>query len=339
MVLDDTHRARVLAALGAVLLIDLLFVVVLALLVDPLVATGVDGVARSLGVGAPSRPVRWVVVTLLMLVAFVAVQLAYVRRRTLAEADAREVDGDEYPELVDRVQRLSQVAGVRPPAVAVAPSSVPNSFTVGGVANATLVVSEGLLSTLPEEELDAVLAHELAHVVNRDVRVMTLASLLPALANGDLSPPRTPGTVLAGVVGVVVLYLLSVPYLGGSVLVFLVALAIVVVVGAVTLGVLAAPVLFLARRLSRYREFAADRAGATISGSPAALASALYRLDDGRRPATDKRRAYGGGVERLCLLPGGLEERDDRAEDGLEIRSHPSTEERIARLRDVAAEQ
>ena len=191
---DGTHRARVLAALGAVLAIDLLFVCFLALLLDPLVATGVGGVARVVGVGEPTREVRWGLEVAVALVAFLAVQLAYVRRRTLAEASARTVDADERSELIARVERLSQVAGVRTPAVAVSSSSVPNSFTVGGVANATLVVSEGLLSTLPEDELDAVIAHELAHVANRDVRVMTLASLLPALANGDLTPPRNSTT-------------------------------------------------------------------------------------------------------------------------------------------------
>ncbi len=335
MVSDDTLRARVLAALGAVLAIDLLFVVVLALLVDPLVATAVDELARGAGVGTPSAPVRWAVVTGVALVAFVALQLWYVRRRALARADARRVDGESHPELVDRVERLSQVAGVRTPAVAVAASSVPNSFTVGGVANATLVVSEGLLETLPDDELDAVLAHELAHVANRDVRVMTLVSLLPALAKGDLSPPRSARTALVAGLGIVALYVLSVPHLGGSPLVFLLALAVVVVVGAVALGVLAAPVLFLARRLSRYREFAADRAGATISGSPAALAGALRRLDAGRRPTTDKRRAYAGGVERLCLLPGGLATPDDSTDDTLEIRSHPATEDRIERLQEM----
>jgi len=331
---DATHRTRVLAALGAVLAIDIAFVCVLALLADPLLASGVAGVARAVGVGTPSTAVRWAVELGIALLVFLAVQLMYVRRRTLAEASARTVDSEERPDLIARVERLSQVASVRTPTVAVADSDVPNSFTVGGVSNATLVVSEGVLTTLPDDELDAVLAHELAHVANRDVRVMTLASLLPALANGDLSPPRTATTNAGLVVAVVVLYFLSVPHLGGNPLVFLAALAVVVVVGAVALGVLAAPVLFLTRRLSRYREYAADRAGAEISGSPAALASALRRLDgDGRIPDTDKRQAY--GVERLCLLPYGFESVDETRDDALEIRSHPPTAARIERLQEL----
>jgi len=327
---DDTHRVRVLAALGAVLAIDLLFVCLLALLVDPFVATGVAGMARALGVGEPARTVRWGLEVAVVLVAFVGLQLAYVRRATLASASATTVSADDRPELVGRVERLSQVAGVRTPAVAVAPSSVPNSFTVGGVANATLVVSEGLLEALDSEELDAVLAHELAHVANRDVRVMTLASLLPALADGDLSLPRTPATTSLAVVGVAVLYVLSIPHLGGSLLAFLAALAVAALVGAVALGLLAAPVLVLARRLSRYREFAADRGGARICGSPAAMAAALRTLEGSATPTTDKRRAYDGGVERLCFLPHGFEKRS--SDDAVEIRSHPPVADRIERL-------
>lgn len=335
---DATHRARVLAALGSVLLIDAAFVCFLALLVDPLVASGVDALARAAGVREPTAPARWAVEGLVLLALFVALQLAYVRRKTLAETEAETVTAAERPDLVARVERLAQVASVRPPTVAVSPSSVPNSFTVGGVANATVVVSEGLLDALDDEELDAVLAHELAHVANRDVRVMTLASLLPALASGDLSPSRGPGTWAALAVGVVLLYVLSVPHLGGSVLVFLAALAFVVLVGAVALGALAAPVLVLARRLSRYREYAADAAGATICGSPAALASALRRLDDAPVQTTDKRDARAGGVERLCLLPHGFDRSADRASDGLEIGSHPPIDRRIERLQELMTE-
>jgi heat shock protein HtpX len=330
---DGTHRVSVLAALGAVLAIDLLFVCLLALLIDPFVATGVAGLARALGVAEPAAVVRWGVEVVVVLVAFVGVQLAYVRRATLASANAATVSVDERPELVGRVERLSQVAGVRTPAVAVAPSSVPNSFTVGGVANATLVVSEGLLAALDPDELDAVLAHELAHVANRDVRVMTLSSLLPALADGELSPSRTPTTTAVSLLGVVVLYALSIPHLGGSPLAFLGALAVAALVGAVALGLLAAPVLVLARRLSRYREFAADRGGARICGSPAAMGAALRTLDGSATPTTDKRRAYDGGVERLCFLPHGFEK---RAGDGaVEIRSHPPVADRIERLQEL----
>jgi heat shock protein HtpX len=333
---DRSHRLHVLAALGAVLAIDLLFVCLLALLIDPFVATGVAVLARALGVAEPTAPVRWAVAVGVVLVAFVALQLTYVRRATLAEASAEPVTAEASPDLVARVERLSQVAGVRTPTVAVAPSEVPNSFTVGGVANATLVVSEGLLAALDDEELDAVLAHELAHVANRDVRVMTLASLLPALADGDLWPSRTPRTTAAALVGILALYLLSVPHLGGSPLAFLAALAVVALVGAVALGALAAPVLVLARRLSRYREFAADRGGATICGGPAPLVAALRSLDDAAAtPTTDKRRAYEGGVERLCFLPHGLAETEGDENESVEIRSHPSVAERIDRLRDL----
>ena len=110
---------------------------------------------------------------------------------------------------------------------------------------------------------------------------------------------------------------------------------------------LATPVVYLAHRLSHDREFVADRAGAQLVGDPAALASALRKLDDDieTTPATDL-RSTGSMVSELCLLPHGFV-RDDEAgpivedEDGFHIRlrSHPPTSERIERLRALAAEE
>jgi len=99
----------------------------------------------------------------------------------------------------------------------------------------------------------------------------------------------------------------------------------------------------LSRRLSRYREFAADRGGAVLSGDPVALASALETLDDGRVGTDRSPVATTQSVRGLCLLPHGFEsaaDDDDDAEDGFYVRtrSHPPTEERVARLRELTAE-
>jgi heat shock protein HtpX len=331
----------ILATLSLVVAIDLAFVTAFAFLLRPWLSP----LRAALGV-----PV-WPAVVVVALGLCIGLQIRYTRRETLAEADARRVSESEYPDLHARVRRLSRQADVHTPAVAVTGSDVPNSFTVGGPRDAVVVVSEGLLSTLPEEELDAVLAHELAHVKNRDAAVMTLASFLPALVSDDYSlfgSTFGAASVFAWLALAAVLYVLAAPAIPAAAFgptytaVFVGLLAFSALFGSVVLGVLSAPVLVLARRLSRYREYAADRAGAVICGDPTALASALQRLDAEFEapPARDHRLTGGGGIRGLCLLPYGFGADDDADDDGVAIewRSHPPTADRIDRLGDLLAE-
>jgi heat shock protein HtpX len=293
-------------------------------------------------------------------------QLRYARRETLAAADARPLEDGEHPELRARLGRLARTADVRTPDLAIAETDVPNSLTVGGLGSATVVVSTGLLDRLDGDELDAVLAHELAHLRNRDAAVMTLAAFLPALASDER--PALPGTAgslgrrLGVGVALAVGYAVSTslasapPFSPASLLAFAGFVAFTALFGGVALGLLAIPAVVLSGRLSREREFAADRAGAVISGEPAAMASALERLDAaaGGRPPNDLRTT---GVRELCFLPHGFGERprasggdaesdpdsdaasggpvDPLAELPLAVGTHPSTDERVARLRDV----
>ena len=140
-----------------------------------------------------------------------------------------------------------------------------------------------------------------------------------------------------------VLYVLAVPSLPGaafsgqSLLAFLTAGVGVVVVGGVALGALATPVVFLARSLSRTREFAADRAAARLTGDPATLATVLERFGDVDRPDADLRRAE-DSLYGLCLLPGGFEPSTEPDGFRVETQAHPAVDERIRRLRDVATE-
>jgi len=295
-------------------------------------------------------------------------QLRYARRETLAAADARPLEDGERPELRARLGRLARTADVRVPEIAIAETDVPNSLTVGGLGRATVVVSTGLLDRLDDDELDAVLAHELAHLRNRDATVMTLATFLPALASDDRSALSTVGDPgarrLAVGVALVVGYAVSTslssapPLSLASLLAFAGFVAFTALFGGVALGLLAIPAVALSGRLSREREFAADRAGALVSGEPAAMASALERLDAaaGGRPPADLRTT---GVRELCFLPHGLGERpretdgdadadgdsdtaagavDPLAELPLAVATHPPTGERVARLRDVQAQ-
>jgi len=352
---DADLSRRIALTLALLLAVDLAFVVAVAALLTPWLAPLRTAVTTALGVDGTAAAVAWWAVLLVPAMAvFVWGQLRYTRRQTLAEVDAGAVTREEYPELVDRVRRLAQQADVRPPTVAVSPSDAANSFAVGTLGDATLVVSDGLLDAVDGDELDAVLAHEVAHVANRDATVMTLASFLPALTNGEYSPLDDVASgdrggrllVLAG--AVVVAALLStavVPAPFGSAAFmtgFVLLTGLTVLVGGVLLGALTAPVVYLGRSLSRYREFAADRAAASMTGDPAALADALRRLDDeaATAPDADKRRAY-GGVRGLCLLPHGFGdeahgEEAERSRFHVESRSHPPTDERVERLKALA---
>ena len=349
---DADLTRRIALTLALLLLVDLVSVFVLATLLSPWLTPIREAMAATLSLGPTTMAVVWWAAVLVpALAVFVWAQLRYTRRQTLAQVDARPVTREECPELVDRVRRLAQQADVQVPTVAISPSDVANSFAVGTLGNATVVVSEGLLAELDGDELDAVLAHEVAHVANRDATVMTLASFLPALTNGeyglldDVAPDDRGGTVALLAVAVVGAAALasaifqapvwSATFLAGSALLA----GLTVVLGGVLLGVLTAPVVYLSRSLSRYREFAADQAAASMTGEPAVLADALQRLDGdvADAPAADKRRVY-EGVRGLCFLPHGFEDRTRngrRSRFYVETRSHPPTPERIERLKAV----
>lgn len=339
---DLTRRMAVTVALS--LLVDLAFLAVVASLLGPWLAPVRAAVTAALPFGgAPAALVWWAAVLGPALVASVWAQLRYTRRRALAAVDATPATRESHPDLLARVRRLAQVADVAAPTVAVSPSETPNSFAVGTLGDATVVVSEGLLARLDGDELDAVLAHEIAHVANRDATVMTLATFLPALTNGEFGPLERSGgrarvALLAGlavaVLALVAHALPGAPGVGPASLLWVAPLAaLTVLVGGVALGALTAPVVYLGRSLSRYREFAADAAAARMTGSPAALAAALRRLDaDARPPDADARRAP-EVTRALCLLPHGFDADAERSRFYVEARSHPPTAERIERLK------
>jgi heat shock protein HtpX len=350
-------RRRVVVTLLAVLAVDTAFVLVVTALLSPWLRPLGDALVAALGVPATPTAVRWLAVVVPSVALFALAQLRYSRRELLAEVDAGRATAESHPGLHDRVTRLARQTGTTPPSVAVVDSEVPNSLTVGGVGDATLVVSTGLLATLDDERLDAVLAHELAHVRNRDAAVLTLATFLPAVASGEASflgalfpSSWSDGARRAAVVvGLLALFVVGAVVLDGPVGVgYLVGVAGLVgfslLFGGVALGVAAAPVVTLGRRLSRARELQADRAGALTTGDPSALADALATLDASVRDApTDDLRST-AAVRELCLLPHGFGDpreggdHDDTKDGALpvSIRSHPPTDERIARLRDLA---
>jgi heat shock protein HtpX len=239
---------------------------------------------------------------------FIGLQLLFSDRLALRSMGAREVDPEEYPDLHRAVTRLSQQADLPKPAVAVAETDVPNAFATGrSTESATVAVTTGLLETLTEEELQGVLAHELAHIKNRDVMVMTIASFLSTIAFlvvrwGWLfggRDRRGGGGIIAAIGVSLVVWVLS---------------------------------FLLIRALSRYREYAADRGGARITGRPAALATALLKIDGemDRVPDEDLRNQAEMNAFFVIPIQSGF--------IGKVARTHPSTEDRVEKLRAMECE-
>ncbi len=195
---------------------------------------------------------------------------------------AKEVTPDQEPRLHEIVDRLCLMANMKKPRVGVAEMDIPNAFATGrSPSHAVVCATRGIMARLNDEELEAVLAHELSHVAHRDVAVMTIASGVGMLA-GLLSRMAMWGAMLGGGNN-----------RGGNnnngggniVLLEMATMLISMVVYVVAF--------LLTMALSRYRELAADRSGAILIGKPSVLASALVHVtgDMGRIPRTDLRKA------------------------------------------------
>jgi heat shock protein HtpX len=225
----------------------------------------------------------------------------YSDRMVLRMYRAQIVTEAEAPDLYRMVDRLRQRAGLPMPVVAVAPHEQPNAFATGrSPAKAVVAVTTGLLKQMPSEEVEAVLAHELAHVKNRDMLISTIAAAMAAAI---------------GYLPYLLLFAGGRRDRGGNPFAAL---------GMMILGPLAAMVIQMA--VSRQREFEADRVAAEILGRPEPLSRALQRLDEMSKripmdipPAVaplaqvNPLAAHAGGVARL-------------------FSTHPPTAERIARL-------
>jgi heat shock protein HtpX len=239
---------------------------------------------------------------------FMGAQFLFSDKLALYSMGAKEVDPDEYPDLHRKVERLAQQADLPKPKIAVADSRTPNAFATGrSQDNAAVAVTTGIVDLLDDEELEGVLAHELAHIKNRDVMVMTIASFLSTIAflvvrwGWLFSGGRSRGGQQQVPVFVAILFSLVVWILS----------------------------FLLIRALSRYREFAADRGGASITGRPAALATALMKIDSGMEnvPKDDLRGQSEMNAFFIIPIRSGFV--------GRLFSTHPSTEKRIERLRDL----
>jgi heat shock protein HtpX len=239
---------------------------------------------------------------------FVFVQFFFSDKLALYSMGASAVDANDYPQLHRMVERLSQQADLPKPTVAVADSQVPNAFATGrSQKKSTVAVTTGLLRTLDAQELEGVLAHELAHIKNRDVMVMTIASFLSTVAFMIVRM----GFWFGG----------GRNRQGGGFIVALLASLAVWIIS-----------FLLIRALSRYREFAADRGAALITGNPGALASALRSIDGriDKVPQRDLREQAEMNAFFIIPIKSGFL--------GRLFRTHPPTDRRISRLNDLSVE-
>jgi heat shock protein HtpX len=207
--------------------------------------------------------------------------LFYSDKIALRTAGAVEVSPQDSPQaarLHGIVDRLCALADMPKPRVAIAPTGMPNAFATGRNADkAVLCVTQGMLNKLNDAELEGVIAHEMSHVAHKDVQVMTVASFL-AIVAALLIRIAFYGELFGGGRG-----------RGGNnqnaAIVMLALMVVSIVVYAVSF--------LLIRLLSRYRELAADRSGALLTGQPSALASALQKVtgDIAKIPSKDLRTA------------------------------------------------
>ncbi|HEU5200314.1 MAG TPA: zinc metalloprotease HtpX [Ktedonobacterales bacterium] len=257
-----------------------------------------------------------IIILIVLAAVILGVQFFFADKIALFSMQAREVSEAEAPQLHALINRLAAQANLPKPRVAIVNTNLPNAFATGrSKRSAVVAVTTGLLDRLNTQELEAVLAHELTHIVNRDMFVMTVATFLAMVAS-LLSNSLMWGAFMGGGgYG----RRSSRDNEGG---------AIILVVWLVSLLVYAISFVLI-RALSRYREYAADRGSALITGAPENLASALMRIEgtiaSGRIPDRDLRQAQ--GVSALMIMPA------LRGESAMEIFStHPSLEHRVERL-------
>ncbi len=229
---------------------------------------------------------------------------------------ARVVTDQEAPELHAMIDRLCALGGMPKPVVAIAYTDLPNAFATGrSPSRAAVCVTTGILDKLTSEELEGVLAHELAHVAHRDVLVMTVAASAGIVA-GMLARGAQYGGMFGGRRG---------SREGGGPPIWLVILLVSLVTYAIS---------FLATRLlSRYRELSADRAGAFLTGKPHALANALVKITGETAAIPQKDLREVSAMNAFFIAP---------AIAGVNLRTltatHPSLEQRLEQLSKVAAE-
>jgi heat shock protein HtpX len=221
---------------------------------------------------------------------------------------ARQIARQDSPQFYDMIERLANRAQLPMPKVYIMEQDQPNAFATGrNPENSAVAATTGLLQRLSPDEIEGVMAHELAHVKNRDTLIMavaaTIAGAISMLANFSMFMPRDRNSPASGI--------------------SMFAMMIMAPLGA----------MIVQMAVSRTREYAADRMGAEISGKPMALASALRRIEGAARGIPNEAAEANPAMAHVFIinpLHGGFR-------DNL-FSTHPATENRIAALQQLAAE-
>jgi heat shock protein HtpX len=251
----------------------------------------------------------WLIV--LLAVGMGLVQYFFSDKLVLWSTGARILQKDEYPELHQTVEKLCKEADLPLPKIAIMQSPVPNAFATGrSPKHAVVACTDSIMRLLNKEELEAVLAHELAHVKNRDILTMTMASFIAMIASMIMQ-----SFFFSAVLGA------RNREGGGTIIIWIVS---IVVYAVSTLLILA---------LSRYREFAADRGSALITKNPKALISALSKISGRMDAVPAEAKAKVEAANAFFIIPA-LSGRSF-----MELLStHPPLEKRIANLEKIEAE-
>jgi heat shock protein HtpX len=240
------------------------------------------------------------------------VQYFFSDKLVLWSTGARVLEKDEYPELHRTVEKLCKEADLPLPKIAIMQSPVPNAFATGrSPKHAVVACTDSIMRLLTKDELEAVLAHELAHVKNRDILTMTMASFIAMIASMIMQSfffsAMLGGRNREGSGGTIIIWIVS-----------------IVVYAVSTLLILA---------LSRYREFAADRGSALITKNPKALMSALSKISGRMDAVPPEAKAKIEAANAFFIIPA------ISGRSFMELLStHPPLEKRIANLEKIEAE-
>lgn len=229
----------------------------------------------------------------------------------LKSMGAKVVTPEQAPELHAMIDRLCSLADMPKPKVAVSVTDMPNAFAAGRTPKHSAVcVTTGIMQRLDADELEGVLAHELAHIANRDVSVMTVASSLG---------------LLAGFITRWGMYFGGGRNRNGGGVPFLVVLAVSLVVYFVSF--------LLTRALSRYRELSADRSGAYLTGRPSTLSSALVKISGEMARIPNKDLREGAAISAFFFAPA-----INRESVSALMSTHPPLQQRLDNLAKIGAE-
>src|SRR5215471_17969784 len=252
---------------------------------------------------------------LLIVVGLAIFQYYSSDKLALLAAGAKVIERSDAPELFDTVERLAAMAELPMPRVAIVDTDVPNAFATGrDPKHAVVAVTTGLMRRLDQPEIEGVLAHELTHVKNRDVRTMTLASFF-AMVAALITRFAFYGSLFGGgrsrdnngpPIWLILLLVSWITYIISWILI---------------------------RTISRYREYAADRGSAVITGAPEYLMSALQKISSQMAliPQRDLREVQ--GMNAFFIIPAGVKQATAEL-----FMDHPPLEKRLAALAEIARE-